>query len=114
MFSCCGVNHKGIFKHLFLKPYYRFIEYGICHGCGTKYFIDYRQYKAGKEIKKEYKNKAAEKQYKYWINRLSKQYQGTDTKEHFYFGYFARNKSGYFDTYRMNFNNKKDFLFSQK
>lgn len=89
------------------------VEYGVCQECGTRYFVDYRQYEAGKEVVKEYKNKAADKQYTYWNNRINSVYQGTRAKEHFYYGYYTKNKKGYYDTYRMNFNNKKEFLFEQ-
>ena len=114
MFSCCGISQKGFFRHIFLKPYFRCIEYGVCQNCGKEIFIDFRQYAPGKEVKKEYKKESAKKQYDYWNNRLAKTYQGTPSKEHFYFGYHVKDKKGYYKTYRMNFNNKKEFLFSQK
>lgn len=113
MIYCCGEDKKGIFRHLFLKPYYRYLEYGVCYKCGTEHFIDERRYPDKRIVRKEYKNSAAHRQYLYWKNRLSKSFQGTPAKEHFYFGYFTKTKKGYYDTYRMNFNNKKEFLFSQ-
>ena len=117
MFQCCGEYHKGKFAYKIQKPYYRFLEFGICPKCQTKYFIDFKQVLDDednyKEAIKTFKGEAAQKEFNKWKRILNNSYQGSMSKEFFYFGTFT--KSGnYFKTYRTNFNNKKEFLFKNK
>lgn len=118
MIRCCNGSFKGRFRYKFLKPYYRYLEYGVCPVCGCKHFIDYKQILEDDdnvvEKLKEFKGKAAKEEYERWQNILNKGNQGTLSKQFFYYGEYHRSKNGYFKTYRKNFNNEKEFLFKAK
>lgn len=94
------------------------LEFGICPNCGQKHFIDYKQILENddnfKEKVKTFKGVAATKEYDKWQSILNNGYQGTLSKQYFYYGEFQRAKNGYFKTYRKNFNNEKEFLFKGK
>lgn len=116
MFKCCGNYHKGKFVYKFQKPYYRMIEYGICPNCGVKHFIDYKQNLIGDDNVKEkirtFKGKAAETEFKKWKARLNNCFQGTLSKQFFYYGAFTQTGK-LFKTYRCNFNNEKELISKQ-
>lgn len=118
LFKCCGVENKWSKTHIFEKPYYRFIGFGVCPRCGTKHFLEFKQILEGddyfKEKKRELKGDAAQKEYNKWKQRLNNSCQGTFSKEFFYYGTFKEEKNGYYKTYRTNFNNEKEFLFKAK
>lgn len=118
MLRCCNGSFEGRFRYKFLKPYYRYLEYGVCPVCGCKRFIDYKQIFEDDdnvvEKLKEFKGKAAKEEYERWQNILNKGNQGTLSKQFFYYGEYQRSKNGYFKTYRKNFNNEKEFLFKAK
>ena len=113
LFRHCNNIYKGSFQHIFLKPYYRFIEYGVCPNCEMEVFIDYRQYAPGKEVKKEYQGLAARRQLKYWKEKLANTFQGTKSNEHFYFGTYSK-IGNHYRTYRTNFNNEKELISKQR
>ena len=100
------------------KPYYRFLEFGICPKCGTKHFIHYKQVLESddsiKEKIKTFKGNAAQKEYDKWKRIINNRYQGTMSKQFFYYGTYQQEKSGNYKTYRCNFNNEKEFLFKDK
>lgn len=110
-FKCCNLKTRPLFQYEILKPEYKFVAYYICPNCGKRWF---EVIKENKEKPKYYFDNAAVELYKQWKNRISNLRQGTKTNEHFYYGYHTKTKKGRYDTYRMNFNNKKEFLFSQK
>ncbi|MBQ2391399.1 MAG: hypothetical protein II306_06480 [Clostridia bacterium] len=93
------------------------LEFGYCPNCGKQHFVDYKQIIEDDNVKEKIKTftgKPAVEEYNKWQNIINKDYNGTLSKQYFYYGEYQRDKNGYFKTYRKNFNNQKEFLFKDK
>lgn len=108
-FNCCNTKPIELWQQHIDKPEYKYLAYYECPVCAKRWFMEIKE---NREEPKYFFDRVATQKFKTWEKRLNNVKHGTYSRQFFNYGTYTQRKDT-FKTFKTNFNNEKEFLFSQ-